>query len=89
MSKFKRALKQIFLTHIGRIFFVAGPLMLIGGIMSPNGTIGEHIDYKNNTTVFDILFYIGCAVFLFEGSLMLFWAAKNTIKELLNRKNKK
>lgn len=91
MEKIKKILAQMFLTHIGRLFFVAAPLLVIGGIMSPNGTIGEYIDYKRDYTIWDTMMYIGIGIMLVEFVLMMYWATKNTIgdiKDWWNRRKK-
>ena len=81
-DKIKKILAQMFLTHIGRIFFVAAPLIIIGGVMSPYGTIGEYIDYKRDITVFDYMMYVGISIVLIEFILMMYWATKNTIGDI-------
>ena len=89
-DKIKKLLTRVFLTHIGRIFFLSIPLLIIGGIMSPYGTIGEHIDYKNDITVFDGMMYVGLLIFAVEIGLFFYWAIKNLIldiKKLFTRKN--
>ena len=91
-DKIRRILAQMFLTHIGRLFLVAAPLFIIGGVMSPYGIIGEHIDYSTNVTVFDYMMYLALIIFLVEFLMMMFWATKNTIsdiKDWWNRRKKK
>jgi hypothetical protein len=83
-DKIKKILAQMFLTHIGRIFFVAAPLLIVGGIMSPYGTIGEYIDYKRDVTVFDYMMYVGVLILLVEALIMFYWAGKNTIGDIKN-----
>lgn len=85
-DKIRKWLKQIFLTHLGRLFFVAGPLLVIGGLMSENGSIGENIDYKNGGIVFDYMVYAGVAILIIEGTIILFHAIKNTISDIRNKK---
>jgi signal peptidase I len=91
-DKFRRILLQIFATHLGRLFFLAAPLMIIGGMMSPNGVIGEYINYKNNFTVFDGMLIVGVLILVVEFFWMMFYAVKNTIKDIKDwwaRKKKK
>lgn len=83
-DKIKKILAQMFLTHIGRIFFVATPLLIVGGVMSPYGTIGEYIDYKRDVTVFDYMMYVGVLILLVETLIMFYWAGKNTIGDIKN-----
>jgi hypothetical protein len=91
-DKLRKLFAQIFLTHLGRLFFVAAPLMLVGGIMSPNGTIGELIYDYNQGGFWHVLFYIGIAIFLVEGAIMFYWMIRNTIGDIRawwNRRKKK
>jgi hypothetical protein len=81
-EKLRRILAQMFLTHLGRLFFVAAPLIIIGGLMSPYGTIGEYIDYKKDVTVFDWMMYLGALILVVEFFWMMFYAVKNTIGDI-------
>jgi hypothetical protein len=78
---FKRIMAQIFLTHIGRIL-LAALFLIIGGIMSPYGTIGEHINYKSDYTIFDTMVWVAVITFVVEFLIMMFWATKNTIGDI-------
>ena len=88
-DKVKRILLQTFATHIGRIMFGA-LLSIVGGIMTPNGTIGELIYNYDEGGFWKVLFYIG--VILFTGECLLFIAYGliiNPIKSLIKKiKNK-
>lgn len=81
-DKIRRILLQIFATHLGRLFLLAAPLMIIGGIMSPYGTIGEYIDYKRDVTVFDVMMWIGAGILVVEFFWMMFYAVKNSINDI-------
>ncbi len=65
MNKLKQIFAQIFLTWIGR-FGLAALLMILGGFMSPYGTIGELLDYKRNTTIWDIMLWVGAGISLVQ-----------------------
>lgn len=87
---FKRILAQLFLTHIGRIG-VGGLFLIIGGLLSPYGIIGENIyDYEEGR-VWTIMSYIGVATLLIEFSIFFTYAwIINPIRDLKERrKNKK
>ena len=58
-------IKQIFLSHLGRIV-ISIILFFIGGLMSPYGTIGEHLNYQRDITVWDIIMWIGIFVLIYE-----------------------
>lgn len=81
---------QIFATHIGRIALGA-LLMIVGGVMTPNGSIGELIYNYDEGTFWYVLFYIGIALLGFETLLFLIYGwIINPIRDLRERrKNKK
>jgi hypothetical protein len=88
MSKFKRMLKQVFLTHIGR-GGLGIALSLIGGIMSPNGTIGEWIYDYDQGTFWLGMFYVGTALWVGEASLFIVHGLIiNPIKALIKKLKK-
>jgi heme/copper-type cytochrome/quinol oxidase subunit 1 len=90
-EKLRKILAQMFLTHLGRLFFVAAPLMLIGGLMSPYGSIGQYLDYKKDFTGWDVMMIIGAGILVVEFFWMMYYAVKNTIgdiKEWWKRKKK-
>jgi len=62
---FKRIISQIFLTHMGRIL-LAGLLLIVGGIMSPNGTIGEYIYDYDKGIIWTYMAYVGAATLMIE-----------------------
>ena len=88
-EKFKRIMLQIFATHIGRILLGA-ILMIVGGIMTPFGTIGELIYDYDQGGFWKVLFYIGIALLVGESLIMMAYAwVINPIRALKERKNKK
>lgn len=68
---------------------LSGVLLLIGGIMSPEGTIGQWIDYKPEFTLWNWVMTIGAASLL--GHILVFatyaWII-NPIKKLKTKKRK-
>ena len=83
-DRIRKMLKQIFLTHIGRLFFVAAPLLIIGGIMSPNGSIGELIYDYGEGGFWHVLFYIGLGIFAIECGLFILYGLLSMIKAIHN-----
>jgi hypothetical protein len=88
-AKIKHILLQLFATNIGRIL-VGVVLSLIGGIMSPNGTIGEMIYDYNEGMLWLVIFYIGTT--LWVGHVIVFILSGliiNPIKSFIGKiKNK-
>ena len=85
MEKIRQIFAQIFLTWLGR-FALAAVLIIVGGFMSPYGTIGEYIDYERDTTIWDCLLYIGAATALIQTLIFMVFAGINTVKDFKNRK---
>jgi hypothetical protein len=88
-EKIKHIFLQTFATHIGRILFGA-LLSLVGGIMTPSGTIGELIYNYDEGGFWKVLFYIGMALVVGEGLLFIVYGIIiNPIKSLIKKiKNK-
>ena len=88
-DKIRKGLAQIFLTHIGRIVLGAF-LLFVGGIMTPNGSIGELIYDYDEGGFWKVLFYIGMTLFLGEGALFLVYGLIiNPIRSLIEKLKKK
>ncbi len=86
---FKKIITQIFLTHIGRIGLSA-LLIVIGGIMSPYGVIGENIYDWNEGKLWSILMYIGGGSITIEILLFIIYAwIINPINALIERNKNK
>ena len=85
MEKFKRLLKQMFLTHIGRIA-VGIILSFVGGILSPNGTIGELVYDYDQGVFWTWMFYIGTVLWAGECLLFIIYGLiVNPIKALIKK----
>ncbi len=85
MEKFKKGLKQVFLTHIGRIIFGV-VLTIIGGILSPNGTIGELVYDYDQGVFWTWMFYIGTILWVGECLLFITYGLIiNPIKGLIKK----
>ena len=79
---------QLFTTHIGRVL-VGGVLLLIGGIMSPNGTIGENIYSYGEGDLWVYMFYVGIALFSSEVLLFITYGViVNPIRTLIEKRKK-
>jgi len=86
---FKKIMSQIFLSHIGRIGLSA-LLLVIGGIMSPYGIIGENIYHWDEGKLWSILMYIGGVTITIQILLFIIYAwVINPIKALRERNKNK
>lgn len=70
---------------------LAGIFVIVGGIMSPYGTIGQYIDYEPGITFWEILMYIGAAYLAIMTLLFTIFAwIINPIRDYrAKKKNKK
>lgn len=88
-EKIRRTFLQLFATHIGRIL-VGAILFIIGGIMSPNGSIGEYIYDYDEGKFWLVLFYIGMVLWVGEALLFITYGLIiNPIKSLIDKIKKK
>ena len=88
MEKFKQKLKQVFLTHIGR-GALGIILCIVGGVLTPNGSIGEWIYDYDQGAFWVGMFYIGTALWVGEVLLfILFGVIVNPIKALIKKLKK-
>ena len=88
-EKIRKTFLQLFATHIGRIL-VGAILFIIGGIMSPNGSIGEYIYDYDEGKFWLVLFYIGGLLWVGECMLFIVYGLIiNPIKALRDKIKKK
>jgi hypothetical protein len=87
-DKIRHLALQLFATHIGRIL-VGIVLCLVGGILSPNGTIGELLYDYDQGVFWTWMFYIGTALWTGEALLLITYGLIiNPIKGLINKLKK-
>jgi hypothetical protein len=85
MEKLKQLLKRTFLTHIGRIL-LGITLCIVGGVLTPNGSIGEWIYDYDQGAFWVGMFYLGTALWVGEALLFIvFGAIINPIKSLIKK----
>ena len=66
---------------------IYGTLLLVGGMMSPDGNIGQWIDYKPNFTLWNWVMVIGAIGAVVETLVYMTYAwVINPIKDFKNRK---
>jgi len=86
IKKVKENFKALYGTNIGRLI-LGVVLVIIGAIMSPNGSIGQYVHYKNETTVWDVIMYTGCVYII--GSIIIWVIYAWIINPIRNFKNKR
>jgi heme/copper-type cytochrome/quinol oxidase subunit 1 len=86
MERLKKVFAQIFLTWLGR-FGLAGLFIIVGGFMSPYGSIGELIDYKRDFTIWDLMLYVGAFIAVSQTLVFITYGwVINPIRDYKNRK---
>jgi len=89
LDKIKRVLVMLVTTHIGRLLLGCS-LMILAGMMTPYGIVGELIYDYDEGLIWKILFYTGIALFVGQGLAMIIYGLIiRPIKNLIDkRKNK-
>jgi len=69
---------------------LGGVLLIFGGIMTPNGVIGELIYDYDEGLIWKILYYTGLVLIVGQGSAMIIYGLIiNPIKRFIDKRKKK
>lgn len=73
LDKLKFIGELLWKNNLARIV-LSGLFLIVGGIMSPYGTIGQYIDYEKDMTGWDVLMYIGAASLVLHTLVFIIFA---------------